>query len=288
MRFVLSDSTNINSYGFRTDLNGLNLDRFRANPVMLYSHDNEKVIGRWENIAIEDGKLTADAVFDTEDEESKKIAGKVERGFLKGCSIGICIYDMYEDENGILTASKSELMEASICAIPSDANATVLYDKNRKRLSADDVKQMCLSYKSINTNNMKDEKNLELEATIAEKDAKIAELQARVSELEAQVAESKKNEVESFLEAKIAEGKMTKEEKEGFAKLAVNDFETVKSLIESRKVNQQPTVSLAAQIARQPIQHKSWDEMDKEGTLLSFKNEHPEEYKELYAQKFGK
>ena len=56
---VLYDSASINSYGFRIDLDGMDLTRFRANPVMLYGHESEQLIGRWENIHIEEGRLLA-------------------------------------------------------------------------------------------------------------------------------------------------------------------------------------------------------------------------------------
>ena len=34
-RFVLSDTSSINSKGYRVDINGLDLTRFESNPVML-------------------------------------------------------------------------------------------------------------------------------------------------------------------------------------------------------------------------------------------------------------
>ena len=58
--FVLSDGS-VNSYGFRVDMEKLNLSRFKKNPVMLYNH--YEVIGRWKGIKIEDGKLLASPVF---------------------------------------------------------------------------------------------------------------------------------------------------------------------------------------------------------------------------------
>ena len=61
--FVLSDGRIVNNHGFRIDLRGVNLDRFKANPVMLYQHDIERIIGRWDNIRVEDNRLMADAVF---------------------------------------------------------------------------------------------------------------------------------------------------------------------------------------------------------------------------------
>ena len=50
---------------------------------MFYNHDNGVFIGRWDNVRIEDGKLLADPVFDTEDENAKNCR-KVERGFEDG------------------------------------------------------------------------------------------------------------------------------------------------------------------------------------------------------------
>ena len=82
--FVLCDSNTINSYGFRIRLEGMNLDRFRSNPVMLYQHDKFSVIGRWENIRIEDGRLLADAKFDSEDELARQVEGKIRNFFKEG------------------------------------------------------------------------------------------------------------------------------------------------------------------------------------------------------------
>lgn len=285
MRFILCDGNNINSYGFRTNLNGLNLERFNSNPVMLFSHDSEKVIGRWEDIKIEDGKLTAEAVFDEEDEDGKRIAGKVKRGFLKGCSIGMYVEYMDVDENDVVTALKAELLEASICAIPSDSNAIVLYDQNRKRLTVDEVKQMCLSINPKN-NSMTEQEIKQLQASVSEKDTKIAELQKENTELKSQIATAKKNEVESFLAAKIAEGKIDESEKEGFAKLAVNDFETVKSIVDGRKPKQ--TLSLASlqssgkqnTSGRDNWNYLQWMKEDPEG-LARLKAENPSEFERL-------
>lgn len=285
MRFILCDGNNINSYGFRTNLNGLNLERFNSNPVMLFSHDSEKVIGRWEDIKIEDGKLTAEAVFDEEDEDGKRIAGKVKRGFLKGCSIGMYVEYMDVDENDVVTALKAELLEASICAIPSDSNAIVLYDQNRKRLSVDEVKQMCLSI-NHNNNSMTEQEIKQLQASVSEKDTKIAELQKENEELKTQIATAKKNEVESFLAAKIAEGKIDESEKEGFAKLAANDFETVKSIVDGRKPKQ--TLSLASlqssgkqnTSGRDNWNYLQWMKEDPEG-LARLKAENPSEFERL-------
>lgn len=276
--FVLCDGNRVNSYGFRTDLAGLDLERFKSNPVMLYAHDPSDVIGRWENIRVEDNQLKADAVFDTDDEQGKRIAGKVERGFLKGCSMGIHVKELHEVDN-VPVATRSELMEASVCPIPSDAGAVRLYDENRKELTFEEVRlQFNNQLKPIEMN-----KNEETNVQTPAADPKDAE----IASLKAQLAESKKREVDSFLTAAVQSGKITTEEKEGFAKLAANDFETVQSLINSRPAKAsaslkdlQAQTATAAPAGRENWNYLEWMKKDPEG-LKRMKTENPTEFERL-------
>ena len=277
--FILCDGNRVNSYGFRTDLAGLDLERFKSNPVMLYAHDSSDVIGRWENIRVEDNQLKADAVFDTDDEQGKRIAGKVERGFLKGCSMGIHVKELNEVDN-VPVATRSELMEASVCPIPSDAGAVILYDENRKELTFEEVRlQFNNQLKPIEMNKNNEETNVQTPAADP-KDAEIASLKA-------QLAESKKREVDSFLTAAVQSGKITTEEKEGFAKLAANDFETVQSLINSRPAKAsaslkdlQAQASTAVPAGRENWNYLEWMKKDPEG-LKRMKTENPTEFERL-------
>lgn len=276
--FVLCDGNRVNSYGFRTDLAGLDLERFKSNPVMLYAHDSSDVIGRWENIRVEDNQLKADAVFDTDDEQGKRIAGKVERGFLKGCSMGIHVKELHEVDN-VPVATRSELMEASVCPIPSDAGAVRLYDENRKELTFEEVRlQFNNQLKPIEMN-----KNEETNVQTPAADPKDAE----IASLKAQLAESKKREVDSFLTAAVQSGKITTEEKEGFAKLAANDFETVQSLINSRPAKASASLkdllaqtATAAPAGRENWTYLEWMKKDPEG-LKRMKTENPTEFERL-------
>ena len=81
--FVLSDGSK-NSYGFAIDMAKLDLERFRANPVMLYNHG--QLVGKWENLELKDGKLTGTPVFmsDESEEHALKIQNRVEKGFVNG------------------------------------------------------------------------------------------------------------------------------------------------------------------------------------------------------------
>lgn len=163
--FVFNDETVYNSYGFRTGNEGIDLTRFNSNPVMLDGHwnDNESVIGKWEDFKVDGVSLSGTPVFDTEDENAAKIAGKVERGFIKACSMGLVFNpaNMVLEPNGKWLLAKSELLEVSIVPVPSNANAIRLYvDKDGKLelMKEEDVK-MCLS--ALNTETKFDNNNSE-------------------------------------------------------------------------------------------------------------------------------
>ena len=137
--FILYDDALPNADGSRVLLQGLRLDRFQKNPVMLYMHnraephtqkpDGSEVIGRWENIRIDRSRLLANAVFDEKDPLAKKISRKVKEGFLKGASIGIDVHSISDSKKEKLpeqigsTITKSTLLEASIVDIPQNEDA---------------------------------------------------------------------------------------------------------------------------------------------------------------------
>ncbi len=84
---LLDDSMTLHGLRFKPE--GADMSRFRENPILLYMHIRGTVHGKWNNIRLENGKWLADPEFDLADPESAKIAGKVERGFLKACSMGV-------------------------------------------------------------------------------------------------------------------------------------------------------------------------------------------------------
>jgi HK97 family phage prohead protease len=151
--FVISDESK-NSYGIIVLTQGVSLEKFSKNPVMFYNHDMGKtgVIGRWENIRIDGDKLIATPVFDESDEFGKKIAKKVQDGFIRAASIGI---EILMSNNNTITAC--ELIEVSVCDIPSNGNALMLYH-NRKPVK--DIKEHIKLKLGLNINqNGMDEKD---------------------------------------------------------------------------------------------------------------------------------
>lgn len=147
--FIFNDEQIKNSYGFYILTSGISLTRFKKNPLMLDSHINNtlSVLGKWENLKVDKGLLSGEPLFDSEDSNVTVIEGKVNRGFIKSCSMGI----VFNREDlkliaGKLILEKCELYEVSIVAVPSNANSIRLYvDGSDTPLSDQEVQTLCLS-----------------------------------------------------------------------------------------------------------------------------------------------
>lgn len=306
--FSLNDETKYNSYGFRVANAGLSLDRFRANPVMLDDHFNSTagVIGKWNNIRMEDGRLNADPEFDEQDDTAQKIKGKVDRGYLKGASLGL-IFDpdkMAVEANGKLALTAGEVLEASIVAVPANAGAIRLYAKETHELMTDEQVKMCLSAFNIkdfsnHNKNQKMEKLMLLTAAAfailgLETDASGESISKAVESLNAKyLAEKtgretlqaafdkqKKDQAKALVDTALADGKLTADVKEQFVQMAETNYELAAKVIGAMPGKK----SLAAQVANSsPKEVKTLDEFVKLPLekQLAFKNEHPDEYQSL-------
>jgi HK97 family phage prohead protease len=294
--FILSDSSVINSYGFKVDLNGLNMDRFKDNPVMLFNHDGCNVIGRWNNLRVDGGKLMAEAEFDTDDTLGKEVSRKVEKGFLKGCSAGFLI-NKIESVSGKWTVTAGELLEASIVAVPSDAGAVALYDEQRQRLDLNAVK---LKFNLNNhSNQVKMEHQIEMTAptlatlgltagaTAAQVETAVAAKAARIAALEAKVQAFEKAKITELVAAAIAAKKIGADEKDVYTALAEKDFESVEKILAKMQGVNPISGQLSHNTTPEKFAGKSWDELDKAGLLAKLKAEAPELYSRLYDEKFA-
>lgn len=320
-RFVFNDEATYNSYGFRTANEGIDLKRFKKNPVMLNGHwaSNENVIGRWEKVKTDDGKLSGEPVFDIDDEKSAVIAGKVERGFINAVSMGLLFerQHMVQDPTGKFTLGKCELLEVSFVAIPANANAVRLYvndDNGNPKLLSDDEIKLCLSEVSEVTNpNDKNMKKILLNgaALVAlglDKlnqsdgvDANIIEdainglkqksdtLEQKLSAAEAALKkykdaeEAKLNgEVEAFLK-EVIPAKYDETERESITKLAKSDLAFAKKMADMVPAK----TTLAGQVSNpdpvKPGDVKTMEDFQKlsHTEQLAFKSANPEAYKKI-------
>jgi len=324
--WTLNDETKINSYGFRLLNSGLDLDRFKANPMMLAMHrdwDLNAVIGRWKNIRIEGNLLLAEDEFDMADEEAKKIAGKVERGFLKGCSLGFLFLQEYfvKAMDGVFELTKSEPYEGSVVVIPSNGNAVRLYSAPGVLMSPDEVKLQLNALSGTvevpTTKKLKSNLNMEkftlsggalavllaagltdqndpaaVNSTIAKlgadlKAAQDAEKNAKTAlqtMKDAQLSAAKKQ-AEALVDAAITAGKITADKKESFVNLGISDPGMLSTVFDTMPGK----AGLAAQVQGNPHggagAPKDLDEFQgwPLAKQLAFKESNPEGYKALFA-----
>ena len=299
MIFILCDSETINSYGFRTDVKGIDLSRFEKNPVMLYQHDPEKIIGRWEDVQVVEALtehivLTATPVFDKDDPFAAEIARKVEDGFIKGCSMGMMVTEMSRTK-GIDTATKSILLEASIVTIPADENALVVYaDKDRKqKLSINEFNK--LYYSMENSKNTEptamelelSDKNIQLQAKVDEQSETIEQLKAQIDTLNRDIAERDYHNAETAVDEYVKKGVLKENVKSIALAFYLQNPEDAETLFSSLVPDEREEVSLSAMIQK-PAASATWDELDRKGGLAELKANNLGEFKRLYQEKFGK
>ncbi len=139
--FVLTDSS-LDSHSERIIVEGVDLTRFKANPIMLFNHlrpsrlnsrnELNLPIGIWKNIKKQNGQVVADAYIDTADDFAVKIGDKVEKGIITSASIGLAVKAVSDDEKDKIrgqkgvTITKCEIRECSLVDIPSNPNARII------------------------------------------------------------------------------------------------------------------------------------------------------------------
>lgn len=316
-RFILNDENKQNSYGFKIRTSGISLERFTDNPVMLDGHNpsNLSVIGTWKDFETENGTLTADTEFDTEDPNAKIIAGKVERGVIKGASMGISFNkENFSYENGELILNQCELMEVSIVAIPSNAKALRLY-ADGELLSETDIKEICLSLaQNSNANQFKNDtmdKNkiklsqlafialgfaqntteatpeeinqavLALEKSKDEAENKLQLSEEKVNAFVEKEKQSKQKAINEMIELALKQGKITNESKQDFLDMAEANIELCKRTLAAIPAKNkfgadvQTPAGISAVTTMEEFQKLGLSEQ------LAFKNANPDAYQEI-------
>lgn len=304
--FILS-TEEINTYGVKLSTAGAKTEQFQKNPVMLYMHDECKVIGRWVNLRVEGVNLVADAEFDLQDEEAAKIAGKVERGFLKAASVSArpLLWHVEEDVNReVIVFDEWELREASIASIPSNRGSLVkLVDANNveiklgEGIKLSDVFPLPLKFKKeMDLKEIAKALNLTdtaSEADILEAIGKKKQAETELVELKAKQVADKKAEAIRLTDAAIADGRLSADKKEQFLRLADTDFEvfqtTIKmlekpiSLTDTLRTHQQ---SVQAPKGRETWSFSDWQQKDGDGLYHMAKNNF-DAYSKLFKDEFG-
>lgn len=281
--FVLNDESTANSHGFRLLNGGGKFDRFRANPVMLHSHNRDQVIGRWDDLKVEGSELRAVPVFDTDDPEANRIAGKVDRGFVKACSPGIYIeeaqYLSLPDGKLDLVVTSWEMLEASVLGVPSHAGALAFFSKEGVQLSVDDalksVQTLAAPTLPAHLNpalNMSKVIVLSAGAATAlgitvEHDnmeainAAVVKLEARAVKAEADLTAFRTERATALVDLAIKEGRIDATRKESFVALAIQDHKQASDILAAMPAKQElgPQTRTGASV---PGDRADWTFMD--------------------------
>ena len=275
----------------------LKLDRFKSNPVMLYNHG--ELVGRWENLRLEDGRLLGDPVYMEDDGEalSLKIKNRVEKGFVKGASIGIHVLASTSDEKNIALAVV-EIFECSLCDIPSNQNAIVLYDREGIKLEGQALSLALkgMKNKELKTKNTQEMKlseasyqvlGIDADASSEAIDRAIFTLKKGNEELQGKLDKAEEEKVKALIDKGLSEGRFLADKKESFEKLAQADYELARQTIEAlpgkKTLAGKEELSLNSGDDRSQWTFADWRKKDTKG-LLAIKAEHPEKYANILTR----
>lgn len=324
--FIVNDES-VNSYGFIMRNAGAKLERFNANPIMLdlHSRDNDKVLGRWENLRVEGSLMLADPVWDVEDEYAAKIKGKVDRGFIKGCSLGaVPLKTMYNEDDDMVEVVEWELKEISIASVPSNAGSLVLVDAKGQQLTREalielsdkvhnnqfenKMKNLKLFAKAINLADTATEdevlegvqdlhnKNIELADANAALTKKVGKLEAENTKLKDAQKDTVKNMAIALVDGAIAGKKILAGERDEYIELAENNYDLTKKLLDKKQAYR----SVAEQIENggsgagsdvklsDEIKSMNWDAAFKAGKTEFIRLNDLDHFKTIFKAKFGK
>jgi hypothetical protein len=127
--FVMSNG-DLNRLGMKVDPSGWVLDNYKANPVLLWNHDDRiPAIGNMNNVRIDGKSLVGKPVFAEKevDEFAWSIGQKVESGILTSGSVGFMTtrVEVEEKDNKlpVVISREQELFEFSIVNLPALVSA---------------------------------------------------------------------------------------------------------------------------------------------------------------------
>ena len=127
MEFVLSDES-VDRMGDVIRASGWNLTQFKANPIALFGHSHENILGVWENVRIEGKSLLGrlklakpgtSPLIDT-------VRSLIDQRILKAVSVGFQPIEAQPRKGGGYDFIKSALHEVSVVAVPANPNALAL------------------------------------------------------------------------------------------------------------------------------------------------------------------
>lgn len=310
-QFIIN-TENVNSYGYRILTDGIDYTQYMRNPVVLFMHERDgysnkgsEVIGRCTRLYKEGTTLIAEVEFDEQDEFAKKIAGKVERGYIRMASMFAEIKEVSTQPQHILegqvyeTVTACKLVEISIVDIGGNDNALKL---------SKDGKPFQLKKIVTNTSNNMDIKVIALALGMGENTKEEAVLsalhslktdkekaEAEVVALKKTIREIHKSEATTLVDKAVQLGLIPEALKESQLKQFEADFDGQKAVLsklvadketentQQGKANTVREVVLGAGAKPTDTANESFDYLQKKNPerLRAIRDKDPEEYARL-------
>jgi len=127
---------------------GINLDEYRKNPVILWMHNHFSPIAKAEDVAVKNGQLEALIQFPPEgvDMESDRVYGLIKAGVLNATSIGFIPGEWTamdpERPYGGRKYLTSEMYEFSIVSVGSNRDALVIERDHKGALTSEEQSEL--------------------------------------------------------------------------------------------------------------------------------------------------
>jgi hypothetical protein len=299
----------LNSYGTRVLTDGLDIEQYNRNPVLLWMHQRGQVIGTLTDIQKEHGEITGLLNFDEASELSQRCKKQWEFGSLRMVSVGIDILEWSNDPNlavegqTMATITKSKLTEVSVVDIGANDDAIRLnYQGQQLNLSAGGACPLPSLYNQSNQPQSTyptemDTKVLALKLGLPEGAdetaiyAKIDEIKATSTEVETLRAEKEaviQREVEALVDGAVAEKKIELKMRDHFLQLGKSvGADNLRTTFQSMSPREKLSATLNS--FGQAVQPKTYAKLSDVPSeeLMQLRDSDPDRYKQLYKAEYG-
>lgn len=299
----------LNQHGTRILTEGVDLEQYKKNPVLLYMHERGQVIGYMQNVAKEGDDIVGEMVFDEVTELSQRCKKQYEAGSLRMVSAGLIVREMSEDPSVLLqgqtrpTITRSRLYEVSVVDIGANDDSLVLRMDGRD-MSADNLPM--LSSLQTQTDNTPNNKNMELKelnktlglqegATEEQAMNRLNELkatEAQLVQMRQQQQEAEMRMIGDMVDQMIANGLVDTGRKDDLLKACkAAGYEAAHQMLSAMKVKNQQVVRLSSiiQAGHSVGAAQEWKKLSDvpASELMTLRAENRPEYERLYQAEYG-
>lgn len=298
-----------NSYGFGVLSTGIDLTRYKKNPIVLKNHNDNCPVGTAEDLNFAGNEASVMIVIDdADDADLQKIVRDIKKKLYQGLSMGIdpdfssIKYGVEGFPPELPVITKSELLELSITPVPSNEDCLrfshkgqVLTPKEVKiKLSANSNSQQISMNKlllamiplmGLSAASTEEEVIAKLKDFNFDKE-ELVKLRAEKTAWTKAQADMQLSRNTELVDSAITAKKILPTQKEDFLKLCAADYDAAKRTLEAMpaKVSLSAKTSAAGAGTVDPIEGKTFKQLQKENpkALIELKATDREKYNALF------